>query len=174
MEIIPKETPKVPPWLDILFYLSVGLLIFVFISYFLVIQAIKASQKTQGETEAKLASDASNNSELENEILTYQKKINHFSGVIKGQLETSNIFGLIEKQCHPSVWFNNFSFDARGGGVVLSGEAQDFQALGQQMLIFRGEEMIKNVNLASIQIKEGGKIGFNLSLSFDPSIFIFK
>lgn len=174
MEIIPKEAPKIPPWLDILFYLSAGLLIFVFISYFLVSQSIKASQKAQLEADVKLASEDLKSSKLKKEILTYQKKINDFSVVINGHLETSNAFGFIESKCHPKVWFSSFSLNSKDGGIELSGEAQNFQALGQQMIIFRDEALITKSSLGSISMEKGGSIGFNVTLSLDPSVFIFK
>jgi hypothetical protein len=173
MEIIPKEAPKIPPWLDILFYLSAGLLIFVFISYFLVSQSIKASQKAQLEADVKLASEDLKSSKLKKEILTYQKKINDFSVVINGHLEASNAFGFIESKCHPSVWFSNFSLKTKTGNIELSGEAQNFQALGQQMIIFRDEPMITKSSLDSITMGKGGSIGFKVTLSLDPSVFIF-
>lgn len=174
MEIIPKETPKIPPWLDILFYLSAGLLIFVFISYFLVSQSIKAAGKAEQEIDAKLAAEVSRSAELKKEILTYQKKIKDFSGVISGHMENSNIFAFIEKQCHPRVWFSEFDLDTKEGVVTLSGETQSFQALGQQMIIFRDQEVVKSASLKGVTMDGGGQISFELSLSFDPSIFIFK
>jgi hypothetical protein len=174
MEIIPKETPKIPRWLDVLFYLSAGLLIFVFISYFLVSQSIKAAAKAEQEIDLKLANEVSKSADLKKEILTYQKKIKDFSGVINGHKETLNIFGFIEKQCHPKVWFSEFEFDTKDGSVVVSGEAQSFQALGQQMLIFRGQEMITSASLESITMDKGGVISFEISLSLNPLIFVFK
>jgi hypothetical protein len=174
MEIIPKEAPKIPAWLDILFYLSAGLLIFVFISYFLVSQSIKASQKTQSELTAQLEEQSSKSSELETEIKTYQKKIKDFSAVLSGHPENLGAFSLIEQQCHPRVWFSKFSLDAKVGKVALLGTAKSFQDLGQQMLIFRDEKMIKNAILESITIGQTGEIGFSASLLLDPSIFIFK
>lgn len=174
MEIIPKETPKIPPWLDILFYLSAGLLIFVFISYFLVLQSIKASEKSQEEIQKKLDAETTKSAQLKTEILRYQKKINDFSSVIKGHLETSNIFGFMEKQCHPRVWFNDFSLNTREGKVAISGEAQSFQALGQQMIIFRNEKTIKSATLDSISMEKGGTIGFKVSIALDPSTLIFQ
>lgn len=174
MEIIPKETPKIPRWLDILFYLSVGLLIFVFISYFLVLQSTKASQKAQEELDEKLASEDSRSAELKKEILQYQKKIKDFSSVIGGHPEALSAFELIEKLCHPKVWFNDFSLNIPEGKAALSGQAQNFQALGQQMIILRGDEKIKSVSLDGVTMENGGTVGFKISLSFDQSIFIFK
>ena len=153
MEIIPKEAPKIPPWIDVLFYLSAGLLIFVFISYFLVSQSVKASQKAQLEADVKLASEDLKSSKLKTEILTYQKKINDFSVVINGHLESSNAFGFIESKCHPRVWFSNFSLNPKTGEIAITGEAQNFQALGQQMIIFRDEALITKSSLGSVMFE---------------------
>jgi len=174
MEIIPKETPKIPPWLDVLFYLSAGLLIFVFISFFLISQSIKSSEKLSASLDEQINDENSKSAELKNEILVYQKKIQDFSSVINGHVDNLNLFSFIQKQCHPRVWFRNFSLDARGASVRVSGEAEGFQELGQQIIIFRDEPMIKSVNLGSVSMEKGGKVSFDLSLSFDPSIFIFK
>jgi hypothetical protein len=174
MEIIPKDTPKIPPWLDILFYLSVGLLIFVLISYFLVSQSIKASLKSQEELDAQLADSTSKSAKLKNEILTYQKKIKDFSGIIGEHAESSNIFSFIEKQCHPRVWFSGFEYNTKDIKVIVTGEAQSFQSLGQQMLIFRAEDMISSASLYKVSMEKGGKIGFEISISFAPSIIVFK
>lgn len=174
MEIIPKETPKIPPWIDILFYLSVGLLIFVFISYFLVLQSIKATESKQAEEQEKLDAETSKSAKLREEILTYQKKINDFSSVIKGHLEASNAFAFIEGQCHPKAWISDFSLNVAEGKIMISGQAQSFTVLGQQMLIFKEERTIKSANLDSISMEKGGVIGFNITLSLEPSVFVFK
>jgi len=171
MEIIPKETPKVPPWLDVLFYFAVGLLIFVFIASFIINQSLKSSQKTLEGLESTLTKEVSEKASLKNEILTHQRKINDFSVLIDNHRKASNIFAFMENQCHPKVWFNNFSLNTKEGTVSLAGEAQDFLSLGQQMLILKDEKMIKSVDLANISMKKEGKITFNLSISFDPLIF---
>jgi len=171
MEIIPKEAQKVPRWLDFLFYFSLGLLIFIFIAYFIINHSLKTSQKTLDDLESSLSKDVSEKSELKKEILTYQKKIKDFSVLLSVHLKASNIFVFMEEQCHPKVWFNNFNLDTKEGKVFLLGEAQDFESLGQQLIILRNEKLIKNVELASVSMKKEGKITFNLSLSFDPLIF---
>jgi Tfp pilus assembly protein PilN len=174
MEMIPKQTPKIPFWVDILFYLSVVLLIFTLISYFSLNHFLETSQKTLADLETTLSEEISEKAVLKNEILTYQKKIKDFSRLINAHLKTSNIFDFMEEQCHPEVWFNEFSLDTEAGKVLLAGEAQNFEALGQQMLILRDEKLIKSIDLGGVSLKKEGKINFNLSLSFDPSIFIFK
>ncbi len=175
MEIIPKQGPKIPPWVDILFYLSVILLIFTFVSYFAVNHFIKKSQDTLADLEKTLASEISEKASLKKEILTYEKKINDFSRLISVHGKASNVFAFIEEQCHPNIWFNNFILDAEGEKLFLTGEAQDFQSLGQQMLIFREEnDVIKSVELGDVSLKKEGGISFKLTFLLDPSIFTMK
>jgi len=171
MEIIPKQTPRVPPWLDILFYLSVGLLVLSFIAYFLLNNSIKTSQKNLATLEETLSKEVSEKATLKNEILTYQKKIKDFSGLINGHLKSSKIFVFIEEKCHPKVWFNEFTLNTEKGNVMLSGEAQSFESLGQQMLILRDEKMVKSIELGDVSLSKEGKISFNLNIFFNPSIF---
>jgi hypothetical protein len=171
MELIPKQAPQIPAWLDILFYLSLGLLVFTLIGYFVLNQSLKTYQKTLEDLEATLSRQVSEQTSLKDEILTEQKKIKDFSVLINKHLKTSNVFNFLEKQCHPKVWFSEFVLDAKEEKVLLSGEAQDFESLGQQMLILRDDKLIKGANLQSVSMKKEGKIIFDLSLSFNSSIF---
>ncbi len=171
MELIPKQAPKIPRWLDVLFYLSIGLLIFIFIAYFSISHFLKTSQKTLEDLDASISKEVSEKATLKSKVLTARKKIDDFSVLINKHAKTSNALVFLEEQCHPSVWFRNFDLNTNEGKIVLSGEARDFEVLGQQMLILELEKSVKLAELSGISMKKEGKITFSLSLSLDPQIF---
>jgi hypothetical protein len=61
--------------------------------------------------------------------------------------------------------------NSRQGALKIFGETQNFETLGQQILILRGEAAINKVNLEKVSIGKEGKINFDLSLFFNPDIF---
>lgn len=166
VEIIPKKVAPLSHWVNILFYFSLFLLVFCIAVFFILGSSVKKSQKSLTDlNNAFLSAKTSERVSLEKEILKYQKKTEDFSEVAGEHLETSKVFDLIQKDCHPKVWFSQFNLDSKGNQIDLSGETQSFESLGQQLLIFQGEDFIESVNLEKVSISKEGKIGFSLSLS---------
>ncbi len=166
VEIIPKKVAPLSHWVNILFYFSLVLLVFCIAGFFILSSSIKKSQKSLTDLEnAFVSAKTSERISLEKEVLKYQKKTEDFSKIVGGHLETSKVFDLLQKDCHPKVWFSQFNLDSKGNQIGLSGETQSFESLGQQLLIFQGEDFIESVNLEKVSISKEGKIGFSLSLS---------
>lgn len=172
VEIIPKEAPKPSKGLNILFYFVIFLLIFAIGGYFALNNFLQKADKelaslklniTEVMTPEKIA--------LEKEILSFKDKIDMFSYLIEQHLESSKVFGIIQKVTHPKVWFSNFDFNSRQKTLKVSGKTQNFESLGQQLIILENEETIDNVDLETISISKEGGIEFNLSLSFKPDAF---
>jgi Tfp pilus assembly protein PilN len=167
-EIIPKKTPKLPKWLNILFYLALALLIFSLASLFILNNSIKKSKNTlQSLRETLTKTKTPERITLEKEILNYEKKIEDFSLLINQHLENSKFFTAFQKTCHPKVWFSQFSLNSREKIATFSGQTQSFESLGQQLLILKNEDWIKDVELKSVSISKKGKINFSLSFSYD-------
>jgi len=173
VEIIPKPQVKSPPWINILFYSSLVLLIITVLSIFIINQlqksAFDVSQKL-GEELKKVKSPERFDSA--NKLIGYQKKISDFSYLIQNHKLTSKLFTLLEKLSHPKVQFTNFNLQVDKTKVVLNGETDNFLSLGQQFLIFRAEPLIKEVNLSTVSIGDNGRIGFSFEIT--PSSEIFK
>ena len=170
VELIPKETPQISKWLNIVFYFALLVLFSSIISFFVLGNSIKTGQNKlqelrmtffEGRTPERLA--------LEKEILNYEKKIKDFSSLAPYHLESSNFFNLLEETTHPKVWFSKINFDTEKGKVSFSGVTQSFESLGQQMLIFKAKSSISEVSLEKVSIDKTGRINFDLSLSFNSS-----
>lgn len=172
VEIIPKKIPKIPQWGNILFYLSLALLIFSISSYFVLDNSFKERKNKLAELEEVLLKGrTAEDNVLENEILISQKKINDFSQLIEKYSKASGIFVFLQEKSHPQVFFSKFNLDLQKSQITLSGQTQSFKTLGQQLLIFKEEEIVRSANLEAISMNREGKVGFNLSLFLDPKIF---
>jgi len=172
VDIIPKEAPKPSRGLSILFYFAIFLLIFSIIGYFALNNFLEKAREEVAALKLDLAGVMTTEKiSLEKEILASKNKIDHFSYLVGQHLKASRIFEIIQKVTHPQVWFSKFDFNSREGQLKLSGETQNFVTLEQQTLILKGEEKIDKVNLENFSITKEGKIGFDLSLSFNPDIF---
>jgi len=172
IQIIPKEAAKLPLWQNILFYLSIALLLAFISGYSFLIYQTKKLDLALKDLETTLAKETTPQQiSLEKEILDYKKKIEDFAPLITAHRLSSKFFGFFEKITHPKVFFSDLKIDIMGNKAGLSGQTESFQTLGQQILIFQKEELIKNVQLSKVQIGKEGKIEFSLEIFLDPKLF---
>jgi hypothetical protein len=174
VEIIPKPTVKIPRWQKFLPYFSIALMIVAILGYFVLNNILEKTLQTIEEKEdalAKLKTPEEQN--LEKEILNYQKKIKDFSILIDQHLFPSNFFSLFEGLSHPKVWFSSIELQPKEARVSLSGQAENFSVLGQQLLIFKKEKRINDLKLTKVSLAEKGGIKFDLDIFLSPEIFKF-
>lgn len=171
IEIIPKEAAKLPLWQNILFYISVALILACIIGYFVLDHFTKKSELIFQDLEKALAEARTPQQALEKEILDYRDKIEDFSSLLIAHQKSSNCFDFLEKITHPKVSFSELNLDTKGNQVRLLGRAESFQILGQQLLIFQEAKFVQNLNLSEVKISEGGKIEFTFDFSLNPKLF---
>jgi len=172
VEIIPKKTPPLPRRLIILFYFSLILLLFSIVSFFILGNLIKEKSKTLMDLKSTLIkARTSDKISLEKEILKYQSKTKDFSQIITEHLKTKKVFDILEKDCHPRVRFSQLNLNTRENQVSLLGYTDSFEILGQQLLLFRDDNFVENVNLEKVSLSKEGRVLFNLSLVFKPEVF---
>lgn len=170
-EIIPKESPKTPTLLIVLFYASLVLLVVLTIVYFRINGSIKKNQEILAGLENNfLKLQSAENLSLKKEILDYDRKIKDFKGLVADHKFNSRVFKFLEDFIHPKIWFESFEFQSENAKVVLSGRAKTFESLGQQIMILQQEKQIKDLILEGIAIGKEGDIEFNFSFSFDPQV----
>lgn len=185
VEIIPKPTERMTNWQNILFYLFFGLLLLTVFSYSILNYYLKKAESTSKNLEETLAREkTAEEITLEKEVFGYQKKIEDFSKLIKSHLFPSKFFEFIEKNSHPQVWFSRLDLNLRKGELKISGQAENFVVLDQQLQIFKANPLVKNFDLVKITIGKEGKVDFDLNLDLkssfvtpllvNPVQFIFK
>jgi len=155
VEIIPRKAAELPLWIKILFYILIALLLAAVLSYFILGHFQKKSLTAlQNLEEEILKEQTPQKIALEKEILSKQKKINDFALILDYHLLSSKI------NLSPAEQL-----------AIVSGRAETFPALGQQLQIFKKEAFVKSATLSKISLGEKGEIEFTLTLSFDPNFF---
>ncbi|MBT9132682.1 MAG: hypothetical protein DDT33_01210 [Firmicutes bacterium] len=174
IEIVPKPTPKLPPWLNFLFYFSIFFLISVIFSYFLLGYFKNQAQKEVQKYEKLLALEGVFPAEitlLEKKLKVLERKIKDFSFLIKEHRFSSKIFPLLQELCHPQVFFSSISFNLAEQKITLNGQAKDFSVFKAQIITFKNEKRIRDFHSTGFSIGEGGIILFDASFLVDPQIF---
>jgi hypothetical protein len=130
------------------------------------------TEKTIESIEAQAAQlENSEEAALEKEVLTNQKKIKQFNFLINDYEYSSNAFGFLENLTHPKVYFSSFSLNIESGEMSLSGMADGFESLNQQLEIFQQEPKITTVTLSNVGFSEDSDISFSFVLKLDPTVF---
>lgn len=166
---LPQKTKEVS-WLRILSSVCIILLIILFLGYLALFFLEKGLEQRLEEAEKALIKTADELT-IEKEALGYKEKIENFSVLLSSHQLPSKIFAFFEKFSHPQVWFFRFKFESAKGLVTVSGRAENLQALGQQLTLFKEQPVLKNINLTEVLIGKQGGIEFSLQLAFDPQIF---
>ncbi len=171
VEIIPKRVAKLPLWLGILFYVSITILLVSVLALFFLSLFQKRASQTLQNLEAVISQKKPSQELLEKEVFSCQEKINDFSVLVAEHQVPLNFFSFLEKLCHPQVQFTELSLNSEELRAGLSGNAESFQTLGQQILIFKKAPEIKSVHLSKISIRKEGGALFSLSLFLAPEVF---
>lgn len=173
IDIIPKPPEEEPILLNILFYISIGLLISAILIYFLLGYLQRNVNEILEERKSQLQIiQTPEEQELEKDVLRYQKKIDDFAIIFRRHKTNSNVFPFLEEITHPEVRFSDFSLTKPS--VTLSGIAESFTVMDQQLSIFRENPKILDTNLSQILLDKDGRISFNFTLTLSPEIFKFK
>jgi len=172
IEIIPKKTEAKLPAVNILFYLSLILLIIFVLGYFVLGYFQKKSARTLQNIENIIfQKETSEAKALKKKIFGYQEKIEAVASLLTSHRLSRDFFTRLEDLSYPKVFFSNLDLDVGRAQVSLSGQTENFEALGQQLLIFKKGEFIKDVSLTKVSIGKEGEIEFIIELSFDPEMF---
>jgi len=186
IELIPKpETEKKPFDLTkFLLYLAIIILVGSVGLYFLFdFGLIRNSSKVLAELETQLSLQMTDEAkEHEAKLIEWRQKIEDFRILLDLHQNPSKVFSLLEKLSHPRVWFTDFSLNfgtqkTEEGSEVgqfqlqLQGVAESFRVLGEQLLVFKNDENIKEIKLSNVSLGEKGNVKFQFEITFNPEIF---
>jgi len=170
--IIPKPIKKPSKLYQLSPYIVLGLVAAVILVYAALLyfenQASTALQDLQEQIAQVGTGDEKT---IEAQVLLDKQKIDDFSEIFANHQRASNFFKFLEENCHPNVWFGKLELNTQDDQATLSGEAAGFETLGQQIVIFQNQKLIKNVELSDFAVGTNGRVNFTLSLSLDPAIF---
>jgi hypothetical protein len=172
IQIIPKEAAKLPLWQNILFYLSMAVVLATLLSYGIFTQLTKNSETILKEKEKLFeANKTPETLSLEQGILNYKNKIDAFAVLLSNHKLSSQFFSFLERITHPRVFYAEMTLDVKNNKVTFLGQTESFRTLGQQMSVLRNEEMVTAAQLSDININKEGRVEFSLVISLNPKVF---
>ncbi len=170
IEISSKTKIKSPIWAIILGVLCLILLLASIASYFyLGILTKRIRQEIQDKEKALIAT--SSEKALEDNLNLAKNKIDNFADLLLEHHNSVNVLTFLENICLPNIQFLNFDFDAGKNTVSISGKADNFITLEQQIDILKKESLAKKIEVSGVSIGEEGGANFDFLLTFDPKIF---
>ena len=172
-KVISKKEIEKKPWLDLVFYFCLALLIMSILAYFVLEYSLKRAEEELKDLKTKISEQQNEeNKKLKKDISLVQKKIDDFSIVLNEHKLSSQAFTFIENSTHPEVSFMNFNFDSEGSNLLLSAKTSSFKTLGEQLLIFQGQEDIENIALSNIFLTDKGNVEFSLNIALNTQILM--
>lgn len=112
----------------------------------------------------------------EEDILIFQKRINDFGLLASVHKNIGSMFNFVNKNTISPIWFNKFEYDQKERrAFILRGKSDSFFTIEQQIVVFRNNEIIKDVRLIEAAINEkDGLIEFSISVVLKPDALIFE
>jgi len=166
IEISPRIKIKVPVWTIIVGVILLILLISLFVVYFYLASSLKKMSKELEEKNIVVVSLEEGIATKEENLKLIDEKIDDFNELLAEHKKTLDIFTFLGRTYLPSIWFSDFDLDSNTGKVNISGQADSFATLEQQISILKQEPVLISSNIAEISIDEEGIINFSLSLIF--------
>lgn len=174
IEFVPKPKVEEKPswWVGFFFYLAIIFLVGTLIGYSLIAYLSKSSSEALKNLEDKISSRmTSEEKRKESDVLSWHRKIEDYKLIFNHHQVSSKNFDLLEKLTHPQVRFTSFDLDSASQNLKLEGVAQNFQALAEQILIFRNDNLIDKADLSAVSLAKEGNIEFELNLLVKPEVF---
>ncbi len=167
-KIIPKPKPEIPSFFNFLFWLSLILLIILGGFSFFLQNQISDLETKKEELERELSSQAQK--EVEKRLSKTSEKIEDFSELLEKHKISSKFFEFLKDSCHLKVYLTSLHLNNKDFLVELSGKTENFQTLGQQILIFQKKEEVKNLRVSDIVLDREGTVNFSLNFKFSENL----
>lgn len=168
VRIIPKERPEEPEYVKIAFIVSLIIFFVVTIAGIVLLLSLNKMKTEKVALGRKLATFEEK--KLERDLQLKAEKINTFSSVFKSHLVPTRFLDFLKKFCHEKVQFIGMNLSLDDGYVELSGLADNYLALSQQILIFKKAEYVNALRVSDVNLTQGGKVSFHIYLNFSKSL----
>lgn len=130
--------------------------------------------KSQEDTQAALVQQIQQKEDdlrpkILDQVFMLQKKLQIVSAVVAMHRFAQNTFTLLERDTHPRVRFDSYSFQPTEHSIVLKGEADDYAVLAKQIAFMEGDLQIDSVDFGGLKLNEKDQVSFNLTVHIMPS-----
>jgi len=173
VKIIPRPKPKIPGWLNFLFWLSLLLGFCVIGSYFYLRYQISALEKKENSLETQISElERKIDEDLKKEgVAEISEKIKYFSKLLKEQKTPSKVFEFLKSVTHPRVQITSLNLDVKNYKMSLEAVTDNFQTLAEQILVLRENQNVQNLEVLNISLTKEGKVEFALNFTLKEEIF---
>lgn len=159
-------------WMDVVFYFAVSLLVATLLCYLIFLVKNSSQRKEIIVVSEKLRTVGTyQQKEYDDEVISYQKKIQDFTLLFKNHEFASNVFALLQDTTMPNIWYSRFILDQKNRSVQISGEADSMDGFSRQIKVFENNEYVKNITTLNSALGDSARIQFSVNLSLNPNIF---
>lgn len=168
----PKKSFK---YETVLFYFAIVVLVCVAGAYFYMVYAGQKMEEEAVALDATLAKQKTPQQKaLELDVLSNQRRMQDFPVLLSAHKVSSEFFRRLEALTHPNIVFTTFKFNPGQGTATVSGSADNFESLAQQLAIFaEASNFAKSVDLAKISLSGEGKVDFTFNITVDSGVLAF-
>jgi uncharacterized protein (DUF2164 family) len=170
IEISPQKEVQKVSGANIVLYIVLALFLVFVLSYLGLIFYNQKIEKEISEVTNALKRTP-DEAALEERVFALKKRIEDVKPLFLQHKLPRSLFEFLEQNTLPKVWFSKVDFDFENSVAKLSGKTDNFEFLGQQIMVFEKKEVIKKVQLSDITLLKEGGIGFNIELNFVPTTF---
>jgi len=172
LKIIPEQKPEAPKWVNY------ALFVFVFLclalgTFSLVLRSQTGSleaEKTSLVSQIQALDLNPENISSEKELKKVSKKLKDFTDIYENQNLSSKFFAFLREICHPKVYFRSMDLNLNNFSVILAGQTESFQFLGEQLLVLNQREDVKGVEVSGVSLEKQGTVSFILNFEFEEQI----
>ena len=114
-------------WMDVIFYFVISLLVATILCY-LIFLTKNIWQRHDIKTELTKLQLVGTESQKQEEstVITYQKKIVDFTGLLNNHEFASNAFAFMQTETMPNIWFKQFSLDEKKQHDTIVGRIRQY------------------------------------------------
>jgi Tfp pilus assembly protein PilN len=105
------------------------------------------------------------------DFIAFYSQLSNLKVLLNNHVFGSNVLKFLEDNSLKSVVYISADVDARLKGIKLSGVVPSYEALAQQIEVFRQSPLVKEVSFKKAQQNEQKEIGFDLEISLADNFF---
>lgn len=167
LNIIPRPKEIIPKWVNFAIGGSFAIaLIMVWLFAFYYYGALSWDSKSKAKESDYLMLNTKENKEVEEKVSEISKKLESFSLAFASRKSSYNFFDFIRNICHPNVSFSNLSLIVKTGNISLTGQADSYQSLSEQVIILKDLKNISNLLISDVSLNKEGSVSFKVSFIY--------
>lgn len=86
----------------------------------------------------------------------------------------SNAFAFLQEAAHPKAQFTSFSFSLDSQKIDVSGLAQSYRAVAEQISALESNPQVEHVEFGGLSLADRGLVNFKLAIIVKPSLLTLR